>query len=316
MKPQRIRPIFYLLLVVALSACSSQLVQDKDRTGWETYPSQFIAGDMYILENHKKIDGNIAGIGTTLIIEDGATVLGDISLVGSNLEVVGRVAGDINVIAGTSSIRNSAIITGSINQVFHQLTIEPNALIGGEINTYSFPTPAGGEIGENVINILEWLKPSRLIALQTGRVIAMGLLALLVIFLFKNPTLRAGSAIIRNTAAAWGAGFISTIAAPFISVILILTICLSPIGILLLVVFLISIAWGWVVLSAILGKKIINWLKLEWADEPATVTGAVVLGTLTALISIIPCIGFLINLMVSAIGLGGILLSKFGTSSD
>lgn len=318
MKPQRNNPfaLFLSVLAFTLTACSGAAFQDSNATFKTTYPSQFLVGDVYILENQEIIDGNVAGIGTTLIIEEGATVHGNISLVGSNLEIAGRVDGDINAFAGHSYIQESAEITGSFNQIIHQLDIHPNALIQDEINSYEFPTPANVNVGESLTNIMGWLRPSTFFVFQTVRIVAYTLIALLVISLFQVPTIRAVTCMKSNLIAAWGAGIITMIAVPIISLIFLITICLSPLAIILLLAFLLSLLWGWVLIASAIGQLLTRWLQLEWRVEASTVLGAVMVGLLTSIATIIPSIGFLINIMIAATGLGGVLLSRFGTIAE
>jgi len=301
-----------LIAAVIFTGCTNTPAQPNEQETWTTFPSQFIVGDTYILKSHEKIDGNIVGIGTTLIIEENALVMGDISLIGSNLEVKGRIAGDLNVLAGSAIIRDTAIITGNINQSFQTIDIKPNALVTGEINTYSFPSAANGQTSTRVTQLIEWLRPGNVAAFQGARVIGLILISLIGIYLLKTPTTRVTSALGSNLPAAWGAGLLTIITIPIVAAILIISICLSPIGILLILAYLICILWGWVALSSYFGTNLIKWLKLDWAVEPATLLGALILGIISSLISFIPCIGFLLNLMLTATGIGGVLLSRFG----
>jgi hypothetical protein len=309
MKPQWIKRLLVLIAVVTLTACISKPAEPEFRS---TYPSQFIVGDTYILKSHEKIDGNIVGIGTTLVIEQDALVMGNISLIGSNLELSGRIAGDLNVLAGSSFIKESAIITGNINQIFQTTNIAPKALVNGGINTYSFPSAASGDTGNRVVGLLEWLRPGKILALQAAQILLLILLSSIGVYLFKNPINRVASALLANLPASWGAGLLTIITAPIVAFVLIITICLSPVGILLLIAFLFCCLWGLVALSSIVGTKLVNWLKLDWSIEPATILGALLLGIVTSLLSFIPCIGFLLNLMITATGIGGVLLSRFG----
>jgi len=302
----------FLFSALLLSGCAPGF-DSASAPLFETFPGQFLVGDVYILRDHQKIDGDIAGIGTTLIIEDGAMVLGDISLVGGNLEIDGRVTGDVNVLAGSAIIRETAIITGDINQALTAAEIKPEALVSGAINTYVFPAVDGSPSGEDVVSIVSWLQPRRILLVKLGQVLGMTLVTLLAIFLFTDPTLKVVRAIRCNLPAAWGAGLLTYIAAPIISVVFIITICLSPVGLVILIAFLLSLLWGWVALASIIGEQLNRWLRLDWAIEPATILGAVVFGVSTALISFIPCLGFFINLVIASLGLGGVLLSRFGT---
>jgi len=302
-----------LFTVFLLSSCIGIGFRAEEEKLSASYPSQFLVGDVYVLKEHEKIDGNIAGIGTTLVIEDGATVMGDISLVGSQVEVFGNVAGDTNVFAGTTHIHNTAIINGSINQIAHQINIEPGAHISGEINTFAFPTQLSIRDTGKLENILDWLHPTGWIAFQLIRNLVLVFIAILIIFLFKLQTLRVVHSIKKNVAVSWGVGLLVILAAPIVSLFLIITICLSPIGIILILAFLIADIWGWAGISFIIGNNLTRWLKLDWPEEATVAIGAVLLGLASTLLAFLPCVGFMISTMVSAVGLGGIVISKLGT---
>jgi cytoskeletal protein CcmA (bactofilin family) len=300
-------------MVLLLSACAGIGFSAEEENIFATYPSQFLIGDVYVLKNHEKIDGNLAGIGTTLVIEDGATVMGDVSLIGSQIEIFGRVAGDINMFAGTTDIHNTAIVTGSINQIAHQINIDPGALISGEINTFAFPTQLNiGDAGK-LENILDWLQPTGWITFQLIRNLVLTFITVLIIFLFKIPTLRVARCIKKNIAVSWGVGLLVILAAPIVSLFLIITICLSPIGIVLFLAFLIADIWGWAGICFLIGDNLTHWLKLEWSEKAKTAVGAVLLGLVSTLLAILPCVGFMVSTMISAVGLGGVVISKLGT---
>lgn len=317
MKSRLISILSLVLLAGFLAACGtapfSEIEQDSGFT--TIYPSQFLTGDVYVLKNHEKINGNIVGIGTTLVIEDGAVVMGDISLIGGNLEIDGRVLGTVNVFAGTTTIDDSAIITGSINQILNQTNTSPKASINGEINTFIFPF-SGGEIGKNILNILEWMKPGFWVLLQVVRISLLILATLLATALFTNPTFTVMSAIRKSPAVSWAVGIVIAFAVPIISLVLIITICLSPIGLIVLLAYLVATIWSWTVLSNLLGEQVTRWLDLDWNKEGTAVFGAVLTGIFISLISLIPFGGFLINGAICAIGIGGITLSRFGTASS
>jgi len=304
----------FLLLPILLGACAGAAFQDAQQASGETFPSKFIAGDVYILKSGQTVEGDVTGVGTTLIIEENAFVRGDVSLVGSSLDIAGSISGDVNVFAGTSVIRDTARISGSINQIFHQIEIESGAVVSGEINEFILPGRPGADFSEGFANILDWLNPGRILAFHIGRVILFTFIAVLVTYLLKTPTSHVSSAITTNPVAAWGAGIITWVSAPVISFVLVITICLIPFGILLILAFLVSMLWGWIAISYLVGEKFAEWLKLEWGEESVAAVGALILGLFTVLISFIPCLGFFINQMIGVFGLGGVLISRFGRS--
>lgn len=316
MKPIRTSIAYIIIATLLMVACTRQGFHTQgDETG-EIYPGQLLAGDIYILKNNEIIDGDIAGVGTTLSIEKGATVRGNISLVGSNLEVAGKVDGDINVFAGTSFIKNSAVITGSINQIFHQINIDPDASVSGEINTYQLPAQQNIRDGSGFTRLIDWLKPSSIIIFHIVRNVTFVLFTFLIISILKTRTLRAVSSLQKNMIAAWGAGMITMIALPIISFVFLITICLSPFAVILIITFLLCLLWAWVLIALLAGQMLERWLRQDWKEELSSVIGSVLIGLITSLISIIPCIGFLINILIASAGLGGILISRFGTQAD
>ena len=241
--------------------------------------------------------------------------MGDISLIGGNLEIDGRVLGDVNVFAGTTTIDDSAIITGSINQILNQMNTSPKASISGEINTFIFPF-SGGEIGKNILNILDWMKPGFWVLLQLVRISLLILTTLLVTALFTDPTFTVMAAIRKSPAVSWAVGIVIAFAVPIISLVLIITICLSPVGLIVLLAYWICTIWSWALLSNILGEQVTKWLDLDWNKEGTAVFGAVLAGIMISLISLIPLGGFLINAAICAIGTGGIIISRFGTAKS
>jgi hypothetical protein len=306
-----------LTSILMLVACTvGQTGQTENGDYANTYPSQFLTGDVYILKSNERISGNISGIGTTLIIEKGAVVTGDISLIGGNLEINGEVGRNVNVIAVTAKIGDTAVVDGSINQIFNQTTISPDAIVKGQINTYMIPFSEDQRIGRDITNLLGWLKPGFWLLLQAICISFLLVFTLIITALFKKPTFNVIAAVRKSPVVAWGAGLLTLIAIPLISAVLIVTICLSPLGLILLLATLICTIWSWAVISNIVGIQMTKWLHLEWNDEGTSVLGAFIVGIMTSAISLIPIGGFLVNLFFCSLGLGGVLLSRFGTYSS
>ena len=84
MKFKWIRFSLLFCLIFFLTAC---MVGGSENTEeYETFPSQVLVGDVYILQSQERIDGDIVGFNTTLVIEEGASVKGDVILFGSKSE--------------------------------------------------------------------------------------------------------------------------------------------------------------------------------------------------------------------------------------
>lgn len=304
--------ISVILLVGCMPAQSIFFKQDEGVIKGD----QILIGDVYQLFPGSIIDGNIIGIGTTLIIAEDSLVKGDINAFGSTLEISGSVEGDINVFAGTTKIFNEAHIYGNINQIYQQVVAEEEAQIDGQINTLTIPIPVSLPIGEVVNTAAEWTKPTRWIIFQLSRTLAFCLITVLAVVIFKRSTNLVAKSIEENIAITWGLGLLTIIAAPISSLVLIITICLSPIGLLLLLVFVAAIIFGWISLAVVAGKALCSWLHFRLTPELQTLFGSLILGIVTSFLGWIPCIGWSVNLMIGTIGLGGVVLSRFGTYDE
>lgn len=307
MKSRLTKIIPLLLISTFLVACNASVIGNQDDFG-ATYPSQLLSGDVYVLKRFEKIDGNIVGIDTTIVIEEGAAVLGDISLVGSNLEIGGRVSGDVNLFGGQSTIKGTGFITGSINKIANEQVIEPGAVIAGEINTFSFE----GENQAESIQIPEgtenFLKPRTWIVFQIIRSILLLFLNILIVFLFSDATIRVAGKLKKDPLVSSLAGLLTFIAAPIVSVVLIISICLSPLGLILLILLSICNLWGWTVLSYVFGLQLTQWFKLDFGNIGIVITGSLFFGIIFTLMAFIPVLSFIASGIISSVGVGSIIL--------
>jgi len=314
MESNRINILIIFILSLFLNACNTGGIQGND-TNADSYPSQFLTGEVYILKTDETINGNISGFDTTLILEEGSIVTGDISLFGSELEISGQVNGDVNIFAGTAHILESAVINGDVNQIANQINVENGARIGGEINSFTFPDQKPSKPVDISDDWDVWLQPKGWVIYQIIRGILLTLSTLLVIFLFKAPTLRVADQIKEKPAVTWGVGLLLMIAIPIVSLIFLITICLSPIALVLIIVYLIANLWGWTAISLIVGDQLTSWLKIDWREEASVSIGAILLGIVFTILALIPFAGFLTSILISAFGTGGVLLSKFDTQA-
>jgi hypothetical protein len=317
MKSKLINSIWVFLLISAFfSACIPHPASLPETNANFALEDQLLIGEVYKLQDGEVIHGNIAGIGATLILENGSLIEGDINLLGSTLEVAGTVRGDINVLAGTSSIQSTAQIQGDINQIFHQINISPDSHVLGDINTFSIPAPVIVPLGKWTASLTELFKPTNWIAFQFSRTLAFCVLTVLIYYLFKKHTNRVIKAIEKQSAISWGTGLLTIIAMPIIILILILSIILIPVGLVLVPIYILALLFSWITLGIAIGRGLNRWLHLTLADEMQALFGAFILGITTSLLSWIPCIGWLINLMALCVGLGGVVISGFGFSEE
>lgn len=304
-KWNRIFPV--LLLAFFLTSCS-KVGFSAQESFTATYPSQMLVGDVYVLKSHEIIDGNIVGFDTTLVIEEGASVNGDVSLFGGESEISGHITGDINLFGGTTHILKPAIITGSINQIANNLEIDPGAVVSSKINTFTAPNSNLSESIEFPKEAEAILRPQTWVIFQIIRNLLLTFFNMLIIFLFKDQTLRVINQMKKQPLVSWIVGLLSFIAFPLVAMVFVITICLSPIGIILLIALIIANLWGWTATSFFLGDQLMKWLKLEWHEVGIVAAGSLLLSIFFTLLALIPFASLIASSLISAIGCGSVFL--------
>ncbi len=300
------RILVLLLLPLLLVGCTQ--ISNND--------GSLVVGEVYTLASGKTINSDLAVIGSSITIEEGATINGDVSLIGSTATIAGTVNGSTFAFGGSSSLTANALINGDFNQIFHQLTVDPQATITGAINTYTNPgafKPAWSG--------LSYLFPyfSNAERIVTTRLILTAVfcfLACLIAFLLPQPTHKLMGTIQAQPAVSWGIGLLILFAVPLVGLVFLITICLSPLALILLVIYLLATLLGWIALAALLGEKVNQWLYLHIPFILQVLIGSLLVSLLVSLITLIPCLGLFITNTVGCYGVGGVVISRFGKILD
>ena len=311
----KIKLLLILMSCLGLNACNINTPLAMKNSQGELRGNQLLIGRSFTLEAGNIIKGDIVGIGTDLTLKPGSMVEGNILLVGSSLEVGGIVKGDLNLFAGNSRIIKSAVLNGEINQFFHHVVLEHDAQVTGEMNSFTFPGFPAEQISGFISIATEWIRPNRWFLWDFSRTLVLSLLALLALILLKKPATRISSQIQFQPFVTWGAGIFIALATPFVALILIITICLLPIGLLLLLALALSYLLGWLALGIVTGKLAQRWLRTHLSEELQTFMGSLILGLVTSIIGWIPCIGWIFNFVIGCIGLGAVITTRFGTKA-
>ena len=121
--------------------------------------------------------------------------------------------------------------------------------------------------------------------------------------------------MVGQPALAAGMGLLTILAGPIALVILAITIVLSPVSLIGVLVLAVGALFGWLVLGLVTGERVAHLLKQEWSGPVSAGVGTLVLSLAMNLIGIIPCIGWAVVAVVFSIGVGGVVLTRFGIQS-
>jgi hypothetical protein len=101
--------------------------------------------------------------------------------------------------------------------------------------------------------------------------------------------------------------------APIMLVMLAITVILIPVSLLAAIVLVVATAFGWIAVGYEVGRRVAQ--AFQWVLQPAVSAG---LGTLLltfviGAVSWVPCVGWIAFPLVGSLGLGAVLLTRFGS---
>ncbi len=306
-------PAVFVLLLTILLVFPSQ-VNAQGPSG-----DQVVFGGTYTLEAGEVLSGNLAIFGGSSTLQEGSTVRGDIAITGGTLTVYGEVDGDVNTIGGSVYLGDTAVVKGDVISVGGSVDRASGAKIEGSIrneqpNQFNIPglpniTRPGLLVNRGPIN----LRPIGEIFLGFFQVLALAALAVLIALFLAAPTQRVANAVTVQPVLSGAIGLLTIVVAPALLVVLGITIILLPVSLLGILVLLAALVYGWVAVGLELGRRMEVMLKTEWTVPVSAGLGTLVLTFVAWLIGLIPCIGWLIVALVASMGLGGVVLTRFGT---
>jgi hypothetical protein len=98
-------------------------------------------------------------------------------------------------------------------------------------------------------------------------------------------------------------------------IILAITIILIPLSVIAILMFGLGVLLGWIAIGMLLGERIAGLFKSQWAPAVNAGVGTFILSIVSSLFGAIPCVGWVIPLLIVLVATGGIVMSAFGTRS-
>ncbi|GAB4496229.1 MAG: hypothetical protein OHK0052_05810 [Anaerolineales bacterium] len=280
------------------------------------HDDRVIVGSDFTLAAGETLSGNLVIIGGDVTLEAGSIVTGDVALLGGQLTIAGQVNGEIVATGGTLTLEAQANIGGNVMMTGTTVTRDPQATLGGEFLhnpleplTVTVPGQDGRlsamDLGFGQLLGLIWF---------FFRSFMFAALAVLLLMLFPLPNARAARAIAKQPLMAGMIGILTLVAAPLLLVFMAITLILLPVALLGVLVFVVILAISWVALGFELGNRIAKLLNQNWADAVNAGVGTLALSLVAGGFGeTIPCVGWIVPILAVCLGLGAIVLTRFGT---
>ncbi len=311
-----------LLILGILFALPVTVFAQTPNPGTQTFSGdQLVLGNNYTLKTDQVLNGTLVVLGGNAEVQDGATVNGDVAIVGGNLNLAGTVTGTISILGGNVSLNDTAVVMGDIVTFGGNVSGENQATIKGSIRTLSRSALLfnldqfnlnGQAAGSGALHAF-----GRAIAgglLNILKVFGIALLALVVVLILPKPVKTVTRTISAQPLLSGGVGILTAIVFPILLVILTITIILIPLTLIGAIIFALAALFGWIAAGTYLGERLEVLFKAHWADAVVTGLGTLAIGLAVWLLNYAFCLGGLLTVVVASLGLGGVVLSRFGTT--
>jgi hypothetical protein len=314
MKPVRLLILFALLLLVV--APVPVLAQTPTpSTGMTIEGDQVVIGNTFQLQSGDTLDGNLLIIGGTASTQTGTQVNGDIVLVGGTISLEGELDGDIVAIGGAVLVKETAVVDGSLTMIGANLQRMPGAVINGGVtqqnpDLFRFSVPEGDQWG---LPFASWKNPLARMLNASLQALGMGILAVIIGLLLPKQLKRVSNELTREPLVAGGVGLLTIILAPIILVLLVITILLIPVAVITIIVLSLAILFGLIAVGYEIGERLSGMFKATWHPSIAAGIGTLLLTLVIGFANMIPCVGWLLGLVAGFLGLGAVVISRFGS---
>ena len=281
-----------------------------------TYTDKVVLGDTFTLASGETIDGNLIICGGVVALENGSAVKGNVILLGGTLNANGDVSGNVNSLGGSLFLDDQAVIHGNLS------------LLGGTLHR-SGGAQVSGQVINGGIGPLNFTIPNSPLQMNLGsgfqslfslfrtmvNVLVLAALAILVVLLWPRPTDRVAQAVGSQPVVTGGLGLLTLVVLPALLIILLITSILIPVSLIGFLGLGIATLFGWVAVGLAVGKRLAILLKQEWQPAISAGIGTLIVTLISSLIGAIPCIGWVVPFSIGIIGLGGVLITRFGSQS-
>jgi hypothetical protein len=298
-----------IVLLMALALPATALAQDGGN-------GKVVFGGTYTLESGQTLNGSLAVFGGEATLEENSIVNGDIALSGGTLTINGLVNGDVAILGGTVMIGETAHVRGDITTLGGSVNRSPGAKVDGSVtngpSNFSFNLPRSFVAVPTIPRIN--FDPIGRAMWAIFQALALGAIAVLVGMFLPNPTKRVAATIATQPVVSGGIGLLTVFILPVVVVLLAITILLIPVSLLGILAAVIAVTFGWIALGLEVGERMATSLfHQDWTTPVAAGVGTFTLSLVANMVSIVPCIGWLLPFLITIVAVGGVLASRFGT---
>ncbi len=283
-----------VLVALMLAACEDSY----------SYNGQLILDGAHRVGRGETVTADIWVTGGQLTLESGSRVTSSVYVLWDGVvDADGEILGDLSVLDGALSIGPHATVGGNLNLGGGTITRSPEAIIAGTVNT-SLQIPASQtELRGKWANHWFWLVSNALL---------LAMAAFVAVRFAPGPVACVAQAAAHHPIVAGAMGLLAGIVGLALLVQMAFTIVLIPVTLLGLLLFFVAVAYGWVAAGLAVGQRLVQWRRWKITPPLSAALGTLLFVLAVNALGLIPIVTGLVPIVAAAIGLGAVVLTRFG----
>lgn len=284
----------------------------------------------YTLGQGETLKGDLVVFNGDATLESGSRVDGSVVIWNGNAEIAGTIEGDLVVSGGDAHLKESAVIEGQVVCSWNcELEREPGARIEGGIIEgtpwHRLRVEQGKRPSISIPSFEFWVAPlsgtmhwvfGTIRGLVT--IIVVAVIAWLVALILPRQIAQVSRTIVEAPLPCLGFGLLTLAATVVAIVVLAITVCLSPLSALTALALGMAGLFGWIGAGTLVGERLVKALNIREAVPQLTAgVGTLIITLICAGLNFTICLapfGWFITLILGCIGLGAVVLTRFGTT--
>lgn len=314
--------LIVLLAVISTSACTVSV------NGEQVFDGRVVSGGSFTLPNSSdgnEINESLVIFGGSVHLLEDSKIQGDVIVFGGNADINGEITGDLVVFGGSVTLLDEAVIRQDLVSFGSAINRSDGAIVDGQV-IVDVPFPeiniSPVRIDRQIFTNFDPFSGNGYNRYGLASVVsyffntfAFTALAILIVLFLPKQIEKTADTTADQPVAAGGLGCLTMLLVPIAAVLMLFTVILIPVSIVGLFLLGIGLVFGWATVGLVIGRRLAEALDREWTPIVEAGVGTLVVSLVSGGIGFIPPLGALIWIAISSVGLGAVVISRFGTQS-
>lgn len=283
-------------LAMTLSACTAD---------GGAYSGTLVLEGRHVYGSGDVLNGVLLIVDGEVQLEAGAEVRGSIFMLGGSAEINAQVDQDVSVIGGELVVGPEAVLGGDLQVGGGTYELSPKTTVRGRVLT-------GPASQVQLEDFFPSLSPRERLVQLLPWALVVAFLAYLAARYIPAPVARVSRAEIEHPIVSAAMGILAGVVVPVLLVFMAFTVILIPATLIGVLIGALTIAYGWIGFGMVFGRWLARQFELELGRGGVAFLGTLAFMIVFDVVSVIPYIGSVVSLIAVTIGIGAVMLTRFG----